>query len=414
MKKLLLCALILGLILNLCGCIAVIDKDNTIPDPPPETTAQPSYHDTLPLETTAPTETTAPQETLPAVQPIPSISIAMPSATEQVFGEDGTLLFSHTYQNPTFYFDDIAVAQTVTVDLLNQIDAASSEASRILKKAKDDHIPTESWNSYFMNVSYSPVRIDQNVLSLMGSLVSYEGGPRSSYIPRSVTYDLITGNRLALQDVLADNYERDTLCTLVLDALSPMADELYWDYTQLVKDQFSDPWLDNDSWYLDETGLCFYFAPYDIAPYATGLVVAQIPYDRLSGILQDAYFPPEHTESSGNISAILFSDADISSYTQFHEVILESEGERILLHTDAAVSNIQIAAGSWTIDADEFIPEVTVFAANTLNSQEVIMLQTYIPDTLPNLQLTYTSGGTQVTVYISQSGKDGSILLLNS
>ncbi len=403
MKKWILLFLCMALTMQLCGCMNIIDNN--------ETTA-PSAEQTDPTPSTAPS---APEETKAPVSPAPVISLSMPYTTDVVRTGDGTVLFSHTYPDPVFYFDDTAVVQNVLVDLLNQIDSSSTESHQILNAAKDNYIthdPSTAWDGYFANVVYNVERIDQNALSLLGSHVSYQGGIHPSYIPKSVTYDLVTGNRLALQDILTDDYSTGDLCSLVLESLSSRANELYGDYKSIVTDQFTGSWLDNKDWYLSRSGLCFYFAPYDIAPFASGVIVAEIPYEKLTGILLNAYFPPESIPASGVISAVLFDQNATSQYSRFSEVILEPEGEKILLYTDSAVRDITITQGMWNEDGTVFLPEQMVYSANLLSGTDAILLQTYIPDTMPNLELRYWSGDAEVIRYISQSGEDGSILLI--
>lgn len=410
MKKLLILTTAFALTLNLCGCIAVIDQGETLPHPPKETTAP---VETRSPDTTAPEETTAPQETAGTTFNLPSAAISLPSTSEYRYAEDDTYLFSYTYQNPILYLEDTAVSQAVVLDLLNQIDSSAQQADRIATQAAADYAKEpDAFSAYFADVNYRVKRLDPSILSLEGSHVTYAGGIHPDHISKSVTYDLLTGRRLALQDILTETYSVDTLCTLTLDALAPMSQELYSDYSVIVKELFNGSWLDLEEWYLSDNGLCLYFAPYDIAPYATGTVTAEIPYEKLIGTLQDAYFPPEDIPSQGQIHTELFTPTAAEGFNRFHEVILEPEGEKILLHTDGTVSDVIIRQGTWNEDGIYFYSDATVFAANFMNSDDAIFLQTYIPDTMPNLQLQYISAGQQVTVYISQSGEDGSILLL--
>ena len=42
------------------------------------------------------------------------------------------------------------------------------------------------------------------------------------------------------------------------------------------------------------------------------------------------------------------------------------------------------------------------------------MVQSQIPDAMPNLRLTYESGGEVFSAYISQSGEDGTMLFVDA
>jgi hypothetical protein len=159
-----------------------------------------------------------------------------------------------------------------------------------------------------------------------------------------------------------------------------------------------------DSWYLSDTGLCFYFAPYEIAPYNAGTVVAQIPYELLNGLLKDAYFPEEQVDLAGTVTVTGFSQADLSGYTQFAELILDPKGDELLLCVDGAVKNLRIEVGQWQKDGT-FITEATVFASATLCQTDALMLQLSSSE-FDVIRVTYESDGTIV------SGPLAALLLL--
>lgn len=411
MKKAIAFLLCVVLAAQLCGCFQIIDNS----DPHRQT-------ETSTPGTTAVPPSTAPQSTAP--QPVqdpqekmPMICLALPTVLEPFYAEDGTLLFYHTYPRPVFQFEDTAVAEKVLLDLLNRIDSVSNEASRIREDAKDSYPPQDAAfprTPYFVKLNYRAERIDRNLLSLSGEHIFYQGAVHPECSPVSLTYDLVTGNRLKLQDVLSDDFSPETLCELVLEALSPMAGELYGEYPSIITDRFSKAWLDNEDWYLSGQGLCFYFTPYEIAPFSAGIVTAEIPYEKLSGILLDGYFPPETVLTQGTVNAQLFRQEDAARFQRFSEVILDSEGGNILLYTDGSVTDVRIRQGSWDEDGVAFTPETMVYAANGLSQGDAVLVQTVIPDVMPNLQLQYTANGETVTKYISQSGLDGTILILDS
>ncbi len=403
MKKTIAFLLCVVLAAQLCGCFRIIDNG----DPQPEDSTS---------GTTAAPQSTAPQPVQDPQEKVPMICLALPTLQYSVYAEDGTLLFYHTYPSPVFQFEDTAVAEKVLLDLLNRIDAVNSEVSRIREDAKDSYPPQDAAfpsTPYFVKINYRAERIDRNLLSLSGEQIFYQGAVHPECSPVSLTYDLVTGNRLKLQDILSDDFSPETLCELVLEALSPKAEELYGEYAAIITDRFSQAWLDNGDWYLSGQGLCFYFTPYEIAPFSAGIVTAEIPYEKLSGILLDGYFPPETVLTEGTVSAQVFNQEDAARFQRFSEVILDSEGEKILLYTDGCVTDVRIRLGTWTEDGLDFIPEAMVFAANSLSKGDAVLLQAAIPDTMSNLQLQYTSNGETVTKYISQSGKDGSILVMD-
>jgi hypothetical protein len=98
----------------------------------------------------------------------------------------------------------------------------------------------------------------------------------------------------------------------------------------------------DESWFFSENGLCFYFDPYDIASYASGIIIAEIPYEKLAGIMADEFFPAEPEATDGTITVTPKSDADLSQVSQIAELILDPEAESYILMTDTAVQNLSI------------------------------------------------------------------------
>lgn len=405
-------SLIIAVVMVACLCACAEAQPQAKPTEP--TTIPYTEPVTEPTEETTPTEEITEPVTLPPMQTdfdLPLIALSAPLSTNSVQAEDGTVIFDYTCQDVAFFFDDGPVADRVMLNLLNFIDSASSDS--ILSSAKAAYTGQSDWSPYYLKVILNPQRLDQNILSLFGGELNGDG-TSSSFAPRAITYDLATGNALSYRDVLTYDYDPQSLCQLIIDTLAPQAEsaQLFWDYPDVIRDRFSDPNSYTEDWYLSGEGLCFYFSPYDIAPYVSGTIVAEIPYENLMGILNEAYFPAEQIAMDGSITATLFDENVLSEYNRFVEVTVDEGGEQILLYTDSAVSNVRIDLGSWDEDGVIFTAESTVFAANTLCLGDAVILQTYIPDAAPNLRLTYVSGNETVTRYISQSGMDSSILLL--
>ena len=124
--------------------------------------------------------------------------------------------------------------------------------------------------------------------------------------------------------------------------------------------------------------------------------------------------PSAHGEvRSGTGSASRGDDADIEQFTQIAEITIDQGGERVFLYTDKAVQNVHIDVGNWDPAGTVFTPEYSAFAACSLTPGDAVMVEASIPDTAPNLRLTYLSNGETVICYLSQGGEDGYVLLLN-
>jgi len=114
-----------------------------------------------------------------------------------------------------------------------------------------------------------------------------------------------------------------------------------------------------------------------------------------------------------SINAARGSQIDPSEFAQVFPVTIDAEGEEISLFSGTTLYDVRLTLGSWV--NEQFLDTYTVFAANHLTSEDLLLVHAYIPDTQPNLKIAIrTSEEDHRTYYISQSGEDGSILLLDN
>lgn len=376
MKKIL--AFLLGLILTLAVLFVSFDSPfsgTDITNPP---TGMP---------TTVPTPSpSSPTDTIPQVIELPMSAIVLTEQTEWSRDENGVVYFSYIYPNIRLFLNDASVSETVTLDLLNRIDGTRTKANSVRQDAA-----SLSGVTCFYQVRYAPQRIDSAILSLSATMTSFSGGAHPGSACAGITYDLLTGTCLTLDDVLTDACTPDVLCRLVVDALESIRTDglLYEDYTVSVEDRFSGNYLYDDSWYLSNAGLCFSFEPYEIGPYSSGTITAVIPYHRLPGYLEDAYFPPEQISAPGKL-IIRDSEADnMETDLTLAEVILDPESEALLIHTDGVLYQVTIQT---------LYPQPsTIFAADQLTPGSAILLR----GDPKNLQISYIVDGETVTQPIS-------------
>ncbi len=365
--------------------------------------------------TPAPTDglSTDPTETQPSTQgstvqdPVaiyeaPLAAIAMPMVYEHQLSDQGTAIAQYAHQNVSVTLPDADVAQAVELDLLNRIDKTRPAADRVFAAAKADYTGQASWFPYSYSITFAPTRLDQNVLSLFGEEASFDGSPRSMNNAISANYDLTTGEALSLRAILHEENYADALCDLILQGLTEQKDGLFEDYERIIRSQFSTN-VPVESWYFSDSGLCFYFAPYEIAPYSVGTVVSQIPYDQLSGLLKDAYFPAEKTNYSGAILTQGVTDTSVlEGYSQFAEVSVDSQADKLLICTDGSVSNVKLHYS--TGDAAEAV----ILAVAGMGPTDAILVEISMDHALENLSVTCDSFGQTQTLTLTQNA-DGSL-----
>ncbi len=380
-------------ILNLILCICLIASLTACKQEP----ATPSA--STPSEPSASSGSgSEPSENEAAAYPYPLTTVSMPVFTEEANAKDGTKLYTYAYQGLSVLLQDTAVAEQIEVDYLNRIDFTGSGSNDVYLAAQADYAGQSDWTPYFYSIVYDTARLDQSILSLRGTIVAFDGSPRAATISTSLTYDLLTGRALTLPEILVADYSADALVDAILGALSTdkQHESFFADYDAIISDMFSTN-TPVESWYLSTGGLCFYFGSGEIAPGSAGVITAQIPYEALSGILKDAFFPGEHFVYDGQAQFVAFEKADMDAFTQFTEVILTQLSDPVaLLYADGTICNVRLETGTWSQNGAEFIPEATVFAAEAISRGDGVLVYADA-DQLTAMRLTYEASGQTIT-----------------
>lgn len=346
------------------------------------------------------TETTA-ETTVGYIDPsvtyhAPMAAVSLPTTVESSKTSNGTTLFTYTYQTMNLSLQDAMVADEILVEQLNQLDDANASARALQAAAEAAYAGQENWESYSFHLLYQPMRFDEMVLSLFATESIFDGNNRGNSANLSVTYDLLTGKPLGIRDVLVADYSAEDLVELIVQGLSEYEKQelLFPDYRELISDMF----FTNrpvENWYFTQEGLCFYFSPYEIAPYSSGTLVSSVPYESLSGLLKDSYFPAENVSFSGTPIVKDFTTADMDNISRFAELILEKNAPQKLLYAEGTLLNVRIESGAWSADGSEFTPQACVFAATAISKGDAVMIQC---DDLSDLCLTYEAQGQVVSV----------------
>lgn len=362
-----------------------------------------------------PSQTLSPVIDNPVDAPLHTFyAISVPAMTEYLTHNDGTQLFEYSYQHIQMQIADQAVADKITLDFLTRIDSTRANADMVAQQAQANYTAGANWSPYKYHIYYSPTRVDQGIISLFGTRTTYTGGMHSDQGCLSVSYDVATGDYLTLGSILNHVDNKQDLCELVLDKLEALDYQysLFDGYENVVTERFMADESSDEAFYFTNTGLCFYFAPYELAPYATGIITIEIPYGELPGILNDAYFPDEYQPSSGKLLIEASEDANASSFAQLMEVVIHPEGEQVLLSSEKTVRNLTITKGTWTPDGLYYLPDYVIFNATGVSADQAINIRLSVRETLPDLMISYESNGKTEKFYMHKNTADGTIQLL--
>lgn len=405
MRKLLPYIIVLAILLCSCSSSTANEIPTELPSVPSVTLSEPaSEENNLPLE-----------DATPVYLQQPMISVSMPLVTEYTT-VNNTDIFYYTYQNIYLSVQDQQIADSIIIDYLNRLDRTHAFSQDLSQQATETYSDGNTWNTHFLEHTLSPTRIDAGVLSLYGHKVVYTGGQHAEQEGISANYNMLTGEVLTLGSILSHADVMDELCALTTEAFDELTStlSLFEDYPEVVAQRFTrDPSYDED-WFFTNDGLAFYFAPYEIAPYTSGVVTVEIPYEKLIGIITDEFFPAETDYSEGTVIATTLSEIEIDSFTQIAELELNFDGELIFLYCDGLVRDVKIETGKWDESNTNYLVDCTVFSSTTLSPGDGITIQAHISDTQPALKLSYRTGNDYVEQFILQKGIDGTIVLENS
>jgi len=387
MKRLFLLLLCCSLVLS--GCFGKPAQEALIPQVAPAT---------VPVE---PTGTIPPEPaTLPVeIEYTEMLSVAVPTFTETFALEDGTELFNYTAQNMQLLLPDKEIADIVILSFLNRVDTARLDAEAVLNAAQSDYDPDSEWLPYFYQIIYSPTRIDQGVLSLFGTQNSYSGGMHGSLSCVSANYDLTTGDILTLGSIMHMDATKDLFIQIIIDKLHEQAEELelFEGFEEGVHHRLGGDENLYEDFYFTSTGLGFFFAPYEIAPYSAGIITVEIPYSELPGLIYDGYFPAEREQVQGQLKSGAFMDTDMEQFNNMAEVNLATGESIVVVYPEGKVENIQIK-----VPGDgKNLPEYTAFAALEMSVNNAVILN-LTPEHAEGISIVYLSESVTKTLLLNE------------
>lgn len=322
------------------------------------------------------------------------VAVSLPTQTQNEIHDDGTTLFQYTFQHMSLVLHKPQVADKIILDFLNRVDSTTAAAESTKEMAKNAYNGNQNWTPYLYHITYSPTRIDHKVLSLFGNNVVFSGAGHPERTCVSASYDLLTGDVLTLASIMSKDATVQQFCDLTLAGLGEMAegDYLYDNYKKIVQQRFQQDASQDEAWYFTQTGLCFYFAPYEIAPYSSGVITVEIPFEKLKNLIHADYLPSARTSPTGKITVTPFNNTNLNNLAHIAEIVMEEDGKMYMLQTDGNVQDVRIVLYDKASNCN-------VFASYGLGAGNGIMVQGS-EQTLKNMKITYKTGKDTVTIPI--------------
>ena len=116
--------------------------------------------------------------------------------------------------------------------------------------------------------------------------------------------------------------------------------------------------------------MCFFFAPYEIAPYSTGIIIVEPPYSEISYLIYEDYLPNEKSIMEGTMKTGSFMQIDMEQFSNMAEVTLSAGEEIMVAYPVGSVEDVRI---HMTGDGMN-IPDYTVFAAYEMSDGDAVVI----------------------------------------
>lgn len=227
------------------------------------------------------------------------VSIETETFEDAETAENGTLIYERSYNIPTVTIaGNEEAGEMINSDLHSRVDAfTASEQMRndalefYEVSSKEDF----SFHEYTESQFFSAVRSDTNVISFVISADSYTGGAHGFYAESGINYDAKTGKLINFEELSEDpdKFYNETLAYNRELAQTDEYKERMFEEGFLGEDEFENVLYGDEKWYLSDEGLVFISNPYELGPYAAGIINFVIPYDKLSEMgLKEEYSLP--------------------------------------------------------------------------------------------------------------------------
>lgn len=313
------------------------------------------------------------------------------------YAEDGTALLYEYNCIVTYTAVNPEQEQWVNSILAEIRSESASNSSNLLLYAQSALQQGSGDNFFgFSNAQQvATARHDQKITSIVVLSSIYSGGTHPNSVQTSWNLDMETRIQLRLEDLIYEGSEGlliDLIQQNIEGKFEGLSDGvLFADYAKTIAKAFEFGSM-TPYWYLNDTGLVIYFNQYELGPYAAGIIKAAIPYERLSGILRDEYFP----------SVIEYPEGDlrILDHVDGHNVIpvsIEASGSDLAIGITGEVFQVQLSEVFWM--EGKPIGQTMIFSADYLNIADVLVITGGFQQEGRSFAIEFSDGAGNVRVY---------------
>lgn len=323
---------------------------------------------------------------------------------EELKSDDGTTYYRQSLGTATVSSKDERAAERINSSLAELYVRFGADAEYTRRVAEDQPDGEQIALSYYCAPSVT--RCDTRVLSAVFDVSQDIGGIHADSTRTSRSYNADNGSLLTLADIAKNEEQLKTFIKNYVIGLAA-GDDYKEGGVSILFDDFESTINDlvdaGANWYFSDGGLVFYANPYDIAPYSRGVLLFEIPYSALEEFIDEGFMPVEYEGENGMLLADNGDKLDRSSLNILGTVTVDEDGQSVVLSAEETVYNVKIYTSGRML-----------WQRNYLTTGEGVEVKSFIPDAQPSIAVSYElADGTEIVRGIFQSGKDGSILLVD-
>ncbi len=323
---------------------------------------------------------------------------------KELKSDDGTTYYRQSLGTATVSSKDERAAERINSSLAELYVRFGADAEYTQRVAEDQTDGEQIALSYYCAPSVT--RCDTRVLSAVFDVLQDIGGIHADSTRTSRSYNADNGSLLTLSDIAKNEEQLKTFIKNYVIGLAA-GDDYKEGGVSILFDDFESTINDlvdaGANWYFSDGGLVFYANPYDIAPYSRGVLLFEIPYSALEEFIDEGFMPVEYEGENGMLLADDGDKLDRSSLNILGTVTVDEDGQSVVLSAEETVYNVKIYTSGRML-----------WQRNYLTTGEGVEVKSFIPDAQPSIAVSYElADGTEIVRGIFQSGKDGSILLVD-
>lgn len=323
---------------------------------------------------------------------------------EELKSDDGTTYYRQSLGTATVSSKDERAAERINSSLAELYVRFGADAEYTRRVAEDQPDGEQIALSYYCAPSVT--RCDTRVLSAVFDVSQDIGGIHADSTRTSRSYNADNGSLLTLADIAKNEEQLKTFIKNYVIGLAA-GDDYKEGGVSILFDDFESTINDlvdaGANWYFSDGGLVFFANPYDIAPYSRGVLLFEIPYSALAEFIDEGFMPVEYEGENGMLLADDGDKLDRSSLNILGTVTVDEDGQSVVLSAEETVYNVKIYTSGRML-----------WQRNYLTTGEGVEVKSFIPDAQPSIAVSYElADGTEIVRGIFQSGKDGSILLVD-